>query len=836
MPRKTPQAIQQYRGTTEQHATYTGLIGELTVDTDKKVVVVQDGATAGGIPMAREDRKVAGDNYIKVNGAAEGTLAADLTLTMDMTKVAADLVSADENNGLSVGTDNKLFAKAPDADLILRPGDKILHDVDGKVAADISVSYDQPSGVLNIIGHDGSTVVATATIPSSTSILKGVELVEGKPSADGEEVKGDYHVSLRVAYKKGGAQKYSDAAGVTFTATKGTESAGVAMPEFTVPEDATDQKYEAVFMGQEAEQAVAATAAFAFTDGSTMRLAEGMLYFTPQIGIEAGIYLHFIFVLSDSTLADLYIDVTDLVDVYTAGQGITITGKEISAKLGVDGGVKFDESGNIVVDFTNVISTDADNALKEGADGKLSVTVVSADEGNLIKTGSDKGALLTKDYITDAEQARDDAKEYAKKAAASAKEAADTAAEIPAAVEAGIERIEKAGASQIAAVENAGSEQIAAVEAEGKAQTAAAKKQADAAAASSVHAGDSATAAGQSAQDAAASAGQAATSATDAGTSASSAAQSSAKARAWAENAEDTPVEAGGYSALHWAAKSRNAALTVLAVIPLIEAGDDGKALVADGKTLTWVKGPSFTETPAAGAVPKADASGKLNAWVDVPTPWSPGDIKMWFGELDATGKYPLINGVANTSWHICDGTGGTPDMRDRVPVGASASKAKGTTGGSETHDHAVSVTIARHAATSITGSVASAYSGVSSSTASASISGTVSSTTLSMSQMPSHSHKLEERDGAISSGSLGAYGVLIPDTSARSTYATGSSESHTHGFSGGSHSHSISESEHSHSAGTLKTPVLSHTASGDAADASTLQPYVALHFLMYVG
>ena len=93
MPRKIHKPVQQFRGTTAQHATYTGPIGELTVDTDKKVVVVQDGATAGGIPMAREDRKVAGDNYIKVNGAAEGTLAADLTLTMDMTKVAADLVS-----------------------------------------------------------------------------------------------------------------------------------------------------------------------------------------------------------------------------------------------------------------------------------------------------------------------------------------------------------------------------------------------------------------------------------------------------------------------------------------------------------------------------------------------------------------------------------------------------------------------------------------------------------------------------------------------------------------------------------------------------------------------
>lgn len=279
----------------------------------------------------------------------------------------------------------------------------------------------------------------------------------------------------------------------------------------------------------------------------------------------------------------------------------------------------------------------------------------------------------------------------------------------------------------------------------------AADASAQAALASSVQAGESAaTTAGQSAQDAAASAGQAATSATDAGTSASSAAQSSAKARAWAENAEDTPVETGNYSALHWVAKSRSAALTALGGIPLIEAGDDGKALVADGETLTWVKGPMFTATPAAGAVPKADASGKLNAWVDVPTPWSPGDIKMWFGELDATGKYPLINGEANTNWHICDGTDGTPDMRDRVPVGASETKAKGTKGGSETHGHTVSVTVENHAAASITGSVASAYSGVSSSTASASTSGTVGSTTLSTSQMPSHNHKLEESSGTI--------------------------------------------------------------------------------------
>lgn len=145
----------------------------------------------------------------------------------------------------------------------------------------------------------------------------------------------------------------------------------------------------------------------------------------------------------------------------------------------------------------------------------------------------------------------------------------------------------------------------------------AADASAQAAVASSVQAGESATAAGQSAQAAATSAGQAATSASDAATSSDAVAQSSVKAREWAEKAEDTPVETGKYSALHWAEKSRSAALTALGGIPLIEAGDDGKALVADGETLAWVKGPSFTATPAAGAVPKADASGKIAAgWI----------------------------------------------------------------------------------------------------------------------------------------------------------------------------------------------------------------------------
>jgi hypothetical protein len=39
------------RGTTAQHSTFTGALAEVTVDTDKKTVVVHDGITVGGIPL-----------------------------------------------------------------------------------------------------------------------------------------------------------------------------------------------------------------------------------------------------------------------------------------------------------------------------------------------------------------------------------------------------------------------------------------------------------------------------------------------------------------------------------------------------------------------------------------------------------------------------------------------------------------------------------------------------------------------------------------------------------------------------------------------------------------
>ena len=47
--------VQFRRGTTGQHSAFTGAVGEVTVDTEKKVVCIHDATTAGGFPLLRED-------------------------------------------------------------------------------------------------------------------------------------------------------------------------------------------------------------------------------------------------------------------------------------------------------------------------------------------------------------------------------------------------------------------------------------------------------------------------------------------------------------------------------------------------------------------------------------------------------------------------------------------------------------------------------------------------------------------------------------------------------------------------------------------------------------
>jgi hypothetical protein len=105
-------AIQRRGGTTTQHASFTGLDREVTIDTTKETVVVHDGSTLGGFPLARESYLSL--SYIDQN---ESTTGVTTTLVLPRTVVMVNSTMVQiESVTLALGTsgnwDNATYATA----------------------------------------------------------------------------------------------------------------------------------------------------------------------------------------------------------------------------------------------------------------------------------------------------------------------------------------------------------------------------------------------------------------------------------------------------------------------------------------------------------------------------------------------------------------------------------------------------------------------------------------------------------------------------------------------------------------------------------------------------
>ena len=89
--------IQRRRGTTGEHSTFTGAAGEITIDSTKNTVVVHDGSTAGGFPLAKEA------NALTSSDIGVTVQAYDANLTSFVT--AVNLPTSDGTAGQFLKTD-----------------------------------------------------------------------------------------------------------------------------------------------------------------------------------------------------------------------------------------------------------------------------------------------------------------------------------------------------------------------------------------------------------------------------------------------------------------------------------------------------------------------------------------------------------------------------------------------------------------------------------------------------------------------------------------------------------------------------------------------------------
>jgi microcystin-dependent protein len=156
-------------------------------------------------------------------------------------------------------------------------------------------------------------------------------------------------------------------------------------------------------------------------------------------------------------------------------------------------------------------------------------------------------------------------------------------------------------------------------------------------------------------------------------------------------------------------------------------------------------------------------------------------------------------------NWALCDGTSGTPDLRDRFIMTAGVDFDFGATGGSVTHTHGFTTDAGGgHAVT-----------------------GTVGDTALTIAQMPAHAHGsgiCEDHDYA--------------DTMMRSQPAVPpTSKGLDSGGSGGNYE-ALSDSKGggaTHTHDLTMDAVGNHSHTGTSDTASTLAPYLVLYYIMKV-
>lgn len=190
--------VQRRRGSTAQHAVFTGAVAEITVDTDKKVQVVHDGVTPGGFPQASaRDIVTVNGNVTAAQAAADAAQAtadagAAAAATADAKAVAADgkatAAQADVDALEVVVADNAAIAVTktaqtgaahmPTGTNAQRPG--VAQEGDFRFNSQLTRFEGYQNGQWAQVGGDSLPVFFTTWWPNRAAVPAGFVVADGQ--------------------------------------------------------------------------------------------------------------------------------------------------------------------------------------------------------------------------------------------------------------------------------------------------------------------------------------------------------------------------------------------------------------------------------------------------------------------------------------------------------------------------------------------------------------------------------------------------------------------------------------------------------------------------------
>lgn len=399
----------------------------------KPIVLSSDGSRHE--PMAQGE--VFPVDSIPISTSKRNLLEMDSTgvlLTGDM------IVSSLERNPVEVGVDGKLYMKLKN---MISPDDKLLKVADNIMWAELSMVFDAAASKLSLVGKD-HVVLSSVELPIAPGLPTVVEILQDviPPKPEGF-VENPYkqstylHMRFRTADKPVDiyldmaklVDVYTGGAGIVVennvVSLKVKDGGGLIMvdccddPACACPAlPAVDMPAVARGIVDEADKIIAVNTAGKLVSRlklgvrdnvvellgrqneviSSITLPEAELpeipglptkaeFVTNPDGYAPGTYLHLEFTLADGTVKQLYLDVTALSDVYTAGNGIAIaSNRTVSVRAEADKGITVGRLG-VGVNTTEIVAQ-ADSVLSV-EDNKVHATVGLAQQGEkLVLTGA----------------------------------------------------------------------------------------------------------------------------------------------------------------------------------------------------------------------------------------------------------------------------------------------------------------------------------------------------------------------------------------------------------------------------------------------------------------